>query len=494
MRAGEILESIKDSADSCWLVNSPPQQNKGKGKERENGRGSTYLSSTPQHLREFKHYLPESQFGASDKDTQYLRGDHHSETSTINLTFPERDERDQGAMDWQNTPSSPLAPSSPHTPRPFPINPEARAGLPVASYVVPPRKDMSIILNGRHTPARADPGTDLNIIDARYAKEIGATISFREIYCPIPLPTFERQIQPIGVAAISCESRGAAERVEHFVVVENFVYQVVLGRAFFHGMEMERNWCERRLYTRDVPVVPYLNGGKETLKCRLDGNEITAIPDVGAMVNVMSLNFATKSGFNIENITAEDDGQIRFADSSVQDIQGLVSVPVFFGDVLPSAAGLWRGAGFSIVAGFYVLEGLNVDVILGEDILSTARDFVVLPGKVTRKHGPSGPILDGSQTLESIDSSRYSVSKDASRHNLSRANSAKQRDMKETERYVRDRERIQNLREKRRAERRNEKKRHEYNRKRAEGGAHPESGTLHYHLCPCKLHNSAKSN
>lgn len=514
IRAVEILESIKNSADSSWLPNNPTQQ-----EEKENRRGATFLNSTPQHLKEYKHYLPEFQFGATDKNPQYLRGDHRSETSTSNID-PEREEREQGAMDWQNTPNSPLASSSPHSPRLFPTVITTKADLPVVPYVVPLEKDMSIILNGRHTPARADPGTNPNIIDARYAKEIGATINFGAVCSPIPLPTFERQLQPIGIASVKCEFRGAAERVEDFIVVENFVYQVVLGRTFLQENGLGRNWFERRLYTRDVPIVPYLSGGKEKVKCRLDGKEVTAMSDSGAAVNVMSLNFATKMAFDTEDITAEDDGQIRFADSSVQDIQGLVSVAVSFGselspaqlsgfDGLASTAGLRRlggedhateldqiGGAFSIIADFYVLEGLNVDVVLGEDLLSTAGEFVVLSAEVIGNHGASGPVMDGSRSLESIERSRCSVSKEAWKHNLSSGKSVSQRDMKEMARYERERERIQNLlrREKRRAERRNEKKRHEYNRKRAEGGVHPGSDTLHYRLCPCKLHSLAKSN
>jgi hypothetical protein len=507
-RAVEILESIKHSATSSMLPNNTARQNE----ENENRGGVTYPINAPEHRTGLDHQLPEPYRESSSENLQYLGARLYPDTNNTNLQHGE----DQGAMDWQNTPTSPI-PLPPYSPRlPNPTS-TTRADLPV-SYVAPPKKDMSISLNGRHTPACFDWGTNPNIIDARFAKEIGATINFGAVCSPIPLPTFERQIQPIGIASVECEFRGGAGKMVDFVVIENFVYQVVLGRAFMREHGLVRNWCERRVCIRDLPIVPDLSGGKEKVKCGLNGEEMMATPDAGAEVNVMSLDFAVRRGFNVKDIMAEDDGRIRFADSSVQDVKGLISVPVSFGSggrpsrllkpLVSSLAslekraednptGAFNGVGtVSILADFYILEGLNVDVLLGEDVLSTAREFVGLLTEVTEEDETSSSACHGASSMESVEGIGNNVSEEAGKRNPSDRNSVKEQDMDEIARYEKERERIRNLlrREKRRAERKNEKMRQEYNRKRAEVGVHSGPNTLHYHLCPCKLHSLDKSN
>jgi len=146
---------------------------------------------------------------------------------------------------------------------------------------------------------------------------------------------------------------------------------------------------------------------------------------------------------------------------------------------------------------FYVLEGLNVDVILGEDVISTAREFVDLSNEFTREDEVSSPTSYGASPMESVESVESfgdDVFEETGVQNLSGRNSVKEQEMDEIARYEKERERIRNVlrREKRRAERRNEKKRQEHNKKRAEASVRSGSNTLHYHLCPCKLHSLDK--
>ena len=111
--------------------------------------------------------------------------------------------------------------------------------------------------------------------------------------------------------------------------------------------------------------------------------------------NIMSLSFAKQRGFPI---TKDPAHQVRFADSSVQDVEGRVSVPVSFGNGAPprlllklvdltnySPADVREpdptgaiGYGFtdSILAEFYVLEGLKVEIVFGEDLLAVVNEFV----------------------------------------------------------------------------------------------------------------------
>lgn len=144
-------------------------------------------------------------------------------------------------------------------------------------------------------------------------------------------------------------------------------------------------------------MVASLGDPEESLRFWLDGEEMFSTPDTGAEVNVMSTDFAMRRGFTIQ-----PDGihQVRFADGSVQDVRGRVSKPVSFGDGAPPSLLLRLTdvrtasnsdpsfqnrdptgkvnyqATASILADFYVLDGLMCDIIFGQDVLATVNAFV----------------------------------------------------------------------------------------------------------------------
>jgi hypothetical protein len=281
-------------------------------------------------------------------------------------------------------------------------------------------------------------------------------------------------------------------------VVENFVHNVVMGREFLRKTQtldkFPTRLIDRPLQVHDVPVVALLGGQEEGLKFWLDGEELISIPDTGSEINVMSLSFAKQRGFPV---TKDLTYQIRFADSSVQDVEGLVSVPVSFGNGAPpslllklvdltnyssadvrepdpTTGAIDYGFTASILAEFYVLDGLKIDIIFGEDLLAVVNAFVRHSTDFSELPGPlaDNPSLATMGLVKKAGKLFCSaVGKQISRTTDLELFLERERDIadsRELDRYEEEKRRIENLAgdEKAGAERRNERKRREYNERR----------------------------
>ena len=110
----------------------------------------------------------------------------------------------------------------------------------------------------------------------------------------------------------------------------------------------------------------------------------------------------------------DDVHAVRFANGSLQDVVGRVTVPLSFGNGPPSGTLLKLVNQFSetqddvsddmevdeepghlynttIAAEFYVLDGPNNNIILGEDLLASVNAFVCLSGNFKAVTSPSSP-------------------------------------------------------------------------------------------------------
>jgi len=420
---------------------------------------------------------------------------------------------DQDTTVIQNTTT--VAPPSPQLEQ-FAPQTATWADLPLVPYVPPAKKDMPVLLNGRYIRVHADSWISSSIINADFAKTIGATINFGAFCRPLKLPTRNDCIRPVGVASISIKfpQEHGKGRMMEFIVIENFVHQAVIGGPLLHNLDdIGKHLVERPSRVGDLPICAVLGQGSQKVKCLIGDQEIAATADTGSEVNLMSLDFATRNGFDMDAITpAEADGHIRFLNGSVQSVNSVVSLPVSFGIGAPPSRLLTLvgsslslvprvrrtvdyhfglpnvGCNVSILVDFLVLEGLTVDVILGQDVHSTAREFSGISPDVFDGNGAANAVSRGVSPVEAVANSK---SGDTKAQNHQSEESVSKQDLDEIARYEKQRERARKLqsREKRRAERSNEKKRRDYNKKRAEMGGNPGPNTLHYHLCPCKLHS-----
>ncbi|KAH7400165.1 hypothetical protein BKA64DRAFT_476299 [Cadophora sp. MPI-SDFR-AT-0126] len=274
--------------------------------------------------------------------------------------------------------------------------------LPIINHLVPSKKDLPMILNGQPCRTCADFGASSNIIDARFAKSIGLRIDKRARCPSFRLPIQGRKVVPVGKVSVPCMFPGEPDTIstQTFFAIQNFVYDAIMGRPFLRETQTldvyRHRLQDRPIRLHDVPVVALLGSVEETLRFWLDGEELQSTPDTGSEVNVMSYAFA-KSRFFIE---PDDIHQVRFADGSLSDVEGRVSVPVSFGNGEPpalllklvnlhapssstvqaptpdSTGRIEYGKTASILAEFYVVRNLRADIIFGEDLLATVNAFV----------------------------------------------------------------------------------------------------------------------
>jgi len=234
--------------------------------------------------------------------------------------------------------------------------------------------------------------------------------------------------------------------------------------------------------------VAFLPGEEETLKFWLDGEELPSTPDTGSEINVMSYDFAIKR-FQLQPDAIT---QVRFADGSLQEVEGKISVPVSFGNGEPPSlllklvdlnsrsetsaqapapdGAINYGTKASILADFHVLKGLKVDIILGEDLLSTVNAFVRHSTDFDVLRTPNS-LYPGLATIITVKGMSKSVLKLLGKSESKAADVDEQRDDADSrflDKSRKEEERIKGLAEpkRHRAERRLRRKREEYERSR----------------------------
>lgn len=360
------------------------------------------------------------------------------------------------------------------------------------------KKYLPIHLNGRLCKACADFGAAANIIEATLARELNLEIILDEYCLPFELPTFNKLIKPVGRTKIRCEfpDEPDTHKEYDFFVFENLVFPAIVGRHFLRDTKtfdvFRKRLYERPVQVHDVPIVAFLGVEKESLKCWLDGEELASTPDIGSEINAMSLEFARKRKFVIEEDPIH---QVCFADGSVQDVEGRISVPVSFGngappslllkqvDLSPNSGGELQtrscdadgkidyGSTAPILVDFHILSGLNVDIIFGEDLLATVNTFVrhstdfndvVNPTSLYPGLAAMGPVSKVARPIyEAIGKRGPQTVVPLGEQDIAGS--------KGLDRYKREVERIKGLggEERRRAQRRNERKRREYNERRS---------------------------
>lgn len=175
----------------------------------------------------------------------------------------------------------------------------------------------------------------------------------------------------LGAITLPLSFRGEAKvhQVE-FKVLANCVHDVVLGSPFLK-LTQTLSRLKDRIQQRVRKVFRHNRvcslGSHQYVDGRLNGFDVSAVPDTGADVSVMSASFAKRHEFHVD--TSERNRIIlEFADGSSATTMGVVkSTEWEYG----SAA-----AGSGDRLDVYVLEGLAEDVILSYDFLSATDAFV----------------------------------------------------------------------------------------------------------------------
>lgn len=165
------------------------------------------------------------------------------------------------------------------------------------------------------------------------------------------------------------EEKGLYQRLFH--VMKRPIHDVILGNSFLRLTETLTSYSHR-LREKWISCSPLayrlrlLGSPKDRINGSLNGLAVSASPDTGAQINVISRSLAERLGF----IVLEDEGHrttLEFVNGSCGRTAGMVqNVEWRFGD---------SGTGLGHKWDFHVLDGLTCDLVLGSDLLFATKAF-----------------------------------------------------------------------------------------------------------------------
>ena len=226
------------------------------------------------------------------------------------------------------------------------------------------RMVLPMIIQGETLPARADSGSEENIIDLTLVQRL--QISNMD-WAIEHQRTFRvgngKTIKALGRVKLGC-AFGMDPQIQllcSFYVVQSFVTPLVMGMSFLEDTETLSKYRHRLTPSSRIPNVQLcsINSPKRRLCCVTEGHSTLANADTGSDVNLISLNYAKANGYSMDS-SDQCWINIQFADGEVSIPIGKVTLLIRLGRPgLPEYS-----------EDFYVLADLqSCDVLLGGDFL-----------------------------------------------------------------------------------------------------------------------------
>jgi hypothetical protein len=225
----------------------------------------------------------------------------------------------------------------------------------------------------------ADTGSDVNIVSVEVAQALGQNIREDTVTDESFVLANGRIVRPLGKVMLDL-------RIGHHFDVEDsedmasfpfYVFPkaaaIIVGMPFLDEtrvMTANRNVLRKisRLNAQSISVCS-IGRPKKHLLCEVNHELTIATPDSGSEIDLMSPKFAADRGFTIHN-TLES---VELADGTVASCNGFVRTTLSIGSHFDSA-GAPRSKTAAIID-FFLLEGLNHDVIIGDYHLEHLRVF-----------------------------------------------------------------------------------------------------------------------
>jgi hypothetical protein len=228
------------------------------------------------------------------------------------------------------------------------------------------------VINGLKVDAIPDTGADASFISATFLNKLkrlpkpNIKVDHHTALPPVKLAS-GKTITPTGTATIPWRFNG--ERPIHWItclVLPKCAHDLILGDAFLHATQTLTTFSRTRVSVtlrslgRRMPLRLNYMGASQQRRVlgRLGGEAVAALPDSGSDVMAVSAEYARRRGFCVQK-GRERQVEVQFADGSSAWTEGVVrGLEWEFGD-----------AGGKVVADFYVLEDLPVDVLFSSDFL-----------------------------------------------------------------------------------------------------------------------------
>jgi hypothetical protein len=246
--------------------------------------------------------------------------------------------------------------------------------------------------------ASADTGSSINCISKGYAEKLGISIS-NAVHI-FKLPIKGREMKSIGITSIHCQFPGPplmpSSRL--FFVLSSLACDVILGNRFLRDtstLDLHFNRMVDIQHTVEKLAVNSLGLIGERISCWLDGVQIWALPDTGATINLISSECARTLGYNDESggkpFKNIPPCSIEFADGSESISTKSLLLAITFNDpnqhsiksyklvTLESPTSKRETCSLpptaSLAEIFYVLDELDLDVVLGSSLLYSVNAY-----------------------------------------------------------------------------------------------------------------------
>ncbi|KAK9419180.1 hypothetical protein SUNI508_01157 [Seiridium unicorne] len=268
------------------------------------------------------------------------------------------------------------------------------------------RKVLRVAINGQEDVACPDSGSQKNIVVESWAKQNRLRIRRgREDQRIFELGNGNK-IRSVGRVRtrVRLLAGDPYPQKEWFYVFANCPVPLILGMPFLERNEI---LTKNRSLLEDCPLaysqidsVFWIGSVRNRLRCSLDSHKAIAVADTGSDINLMSLDYAKREGYQIDR-RRECRRRLQFGDGSQADTVGQVyihnltldwrgsetrpvpmSPPLADMDVnAPSFDQGTNGESGSaqLSAVFFVLPGLTCDIIFGRDLLELTDAFNLCP-------------------------------------------------------------------------------------------------------------------
>ncbi|RTE78048.1 hypothetical protein BHE90_007478 [Fusarium euwallaceae] len=249
-------------------------------------------------------------------------------------------------------------------------------------------------INGQGVNAIPDTGASCNIVSYSYAKQLG----FERVK---PESLDEQQLRMANgkllraIGRLRATWRFSTDPESSwdiiFLVLEDFIYDLVLGNEFLRASEtMAQNKkrlsrIPRPLRALSVLYVNNLGPANQRLLGTMNGELVEALPDSGSEPNLVSLEWAIRQGWK-DKIDGADVRLLQLADGSVERTMGSLAVTWKFQTPLGDGS-LEEG----ITVLFHIYYGCVYDAILGEDVLTATDAFSKHQESFIDVDAPPGP-------------------------------------------------------------------------------------------------------
>ncbi|KAK6854708.1 hypothetical protein PG990_008172 [Apiospora arundinis] len=232
---------------------------------------------------------------------------------------------------------------------------------------------LRIVTNGISGIALPDTGVDPNVMTREHAKSLGLDID------ETPEPYQFRNavgtsFESVGVTELDLSFPWDLSRAWKctFVILEKCSEPMVIGKAFLDKFEVFTK-LRHRLTKATIKLTKNLNGewkrswrlmrmdsANQKMSCFVDGQPALAIADSGADIDLVSLDYARMRKWRITPLSPDEE-YITLANCDELKLTGYVETNMTIQDTYTTKR-------------FYVLDGLNSDVLLG---IGTIEDFHV---------------------------------------------------------------------------------------------------------------------